>query len=178
MSQGDRVDLVLTAIELVRGLTLSPHANRLDHDLFDVTALIEAEYDDASRGSLPVLVDYGKGANAAQESKSSSLDGAERTVTLPRLGIAAFQADKTTGREFWADLTRGEEVSLDGVKAVVVTGTDGGVATQRAWIATDDPHHVLKITQEGGREPAALAFSEFDQEFVVEAPPAKDVLRS
>ena len=39
-------------------------------------------------------------------------------------------------------------------------------------------HYVLKITQEGGREPAALAFSEFDQEFVVEAPPAKDVLRS
>ena len=26
-------------------------ANRLDHDLFDVTALIEAEYDDTSRGS-------------------------------------------------------------------------------------------------------------------------------
>ena len=40
-------------------------ANRLDHDLFDVTALIEAEYDDASRGSLPVMVDYGKGAKAA-----------------------------------------------------------------------------------------------------------------
>ncbi|KRF00856.1 hypothetical protein ASG88_10570 [Nocardioides sp. Soil777] len=77
-----------------------------------------------------------------------------------------------------ADLTRGEEVSLDGMKAVVVTGTDGGVATQRAWIATDDPHYVLKITQEGGREPAALAFSEFDQEFEVEPPPAKDVLRS
>ncbi len=45
-------------------------ANRLDHDLFDVTALIEAEYDDASRESLPVMVDYGKGAKAAQESRS------------------------------------------------------------------------------------------------------------
>jgi len=41
-------------------------ANRLDPDLFDVTALIEAEYDDASRGSLPVLVDYGKGVKAAR----------------------------------------------------------------------------------------------------------------
>ena len=73
-------------------------ANRLDHDLFDVTALIEAEYDDASRGSLPVMVDYGKGAKAAQESRSSSLEGAERTVTLPRLGIAAFHAEKADGR--------------------------------------------------------------------------------
>ncbi len=45
-------------------------ANRLDPDLFDVTALIDAEYDDASRESLPVLVDYGKGAQAAQESRS------------------------------------------------------------------------------------------------------------
>ena len=77
-----------------------------------------------------------------------------------------------------ADLTRGDEVTLDGQKAVVVSGTDGGVATQRAWISSDDPHYVLKITQEGGREPAALAFSEFDQELEVEAPPAKDVLRS
>ena len=33
MSQGDRVDLVLTAIELVRGLTLSPNANRLDRNI-------------------------------------------------------------------------------------------------------------------------------------------------
>lgn len=77
-----------------------------------------------------------------------------------------------------ADLTRGDEVSLDGEDAVVVTGTDGGVATQRAWIASEAPHYVLKITQEGGREPAALAFSEFDQGFEVEPPPAKDVLRS
>ena len=77
-----------------------------------------------------------------------------------------------------ADLARGEEVSLDGQKAVVVTGTEGGVATQRAWIATDDPHYRPQDHPGRGREPAALAFSEFDQEFEVEAPPAKDVLRS
>ena len=45
-------------------------ASRLDRDLFDVTALIEAEYDDASRESLPVMVDYGKGATAAAESRA------------------------------------------------------------------------------------------------------------
>ena len=41
-------------------------ANRLDDDLFDVTALIESEYDDTSRGTLPVMVDYGKGDAAAR----------------------------------------------------------------------------------------------------------------
>ena len=124
-------------------------ANRLDHDLFDVTALIEAEYDDASRGSLPVLVDYGKGAKAAQESRSSSLEGAERTVTLPRLGLAAFQADKAAGREFWADLTRGEDaagnptslddgaarVDLDGRVEVALEDSVPQIHAPEAWAA-------------------------------------------
>ena len=127
-------------------------ANRLDHDLFDVTALIEAEYDDASRGSLPVLVDYGKGAQAAQESKSSSLEGAERTVTLPRLGLAAFHADKAAGREFWADLTRGEDaagnptslddgaarVDLDGRVEVALEDSVPQIHAPEAWAAGYD----------------------------------------
>ena len=49
-------------------------ANRLDRRLFDVTELIEDGYDDASRDTLPVMVDYGKGATAASEAKGASLD--------------------------------------------------------------------------------------------------------
>ena len=39
------------------------------------------------------------------------MQGAERTVTVPRLGIAAFHAEKEDGREFWADLTQGQDAA-------------------------------------------------------------------
>ena len=45
--------------------------------------------------TLPVMVDYGTGRAAPPPRRSSaSLQGAERTVTIPELGIAAFHADK------------------------------------------------------------------------------------
>ena len=71
-------------------------AHRLDRDLFDVTAPARARVRrrlDAA--SLPVIVDYGRGPAAAAESRAASFAGAERTVTVPRLGVTAFHADKT-----------------------------------------------------------------------------------
>ena len=50
-------------------------AHRLDRDLFDVTRLLDYEYDDASRGTLPVMVDYGRGPTAAAESRTRVLRG-------------------------------------------------------------------------------------------------------
>ncbi len=127
-------------------------ANRLDHDLFDVTALIGAEYDDTSRQSLPVMVDYGKGRTAAQESRTSSLEGAERTVTVPRLGIAAFHAEKEDARAFWADLTKGQDaagnptaladgaarVYLDGRVEVALEDSVPQIHAPEAWAAGYD----------------------------------------
>ena len=84
-------------------------AHRLDRDLFDVTRLLDYAYDDASRGTLPVMVDYGRGPAAAAESRAASFAGAERTVTVPRLGVTAFHAEKTDARAFWADLTKGAD---------------------------------------------------------------------
>src|SRR5699024_531839 len=86
-------------------------AKRLDRDLFDVTALLAAGYDDASRPTLPVLVDYGVGTTAAGEARRASLKSAKRTVTIPRLGIAAFAARKKQARTFWQDLTTGADAA-------------------------------------------------------------------
>ena len=83
-------------------------ARRLDRDLFDVTGLIEAKYDDASTSEIPVIVDYGRGRPAAAEARSASVTAATRSVTIPRLGVAAFDADKDHARRFWADLTAGD----------------------------------------------------------------------
>ena len=80
-------------------------AQRIDRDLFDVTSLIEEEYDDASSGSIPLLVDYGRGRAAASEARGASVTAAKRSLTVPMLGIAAFRADKDRARSFWDDLT-------------------------------------------------------------------------
>ena len=86
-------------------------AKRLDRDLFDVTALVADGYDDASRSTLPVLVDYGVGRRAAGQAKGASLKAAKRTVTIPELGVAAFAAQKKQARSFWQDLTTGKDAA-------------------------------------------------------------------
>ncbi len=80
-------------------------AHRLDLELFDVTALIDQRYDDAHRATLPVIVDYGAGADAAAESRAARLQHARKTVTLASLGAAAFAAEKRHARAFWRALT-------------------------------------------------------------------------
>ena len=86
-------------------------AKRLDQDLFDVTGLLAQGYDDASRSTLPVMVDYGAGSTAASEARGARLAAAKRTVTIPRLGVAAFAAQKKHARSFWRDLTTGKDAA-------------------------------------------------------------------
>ena len=86
-------------------------AKRLDRDLFDVTTLVADGYDDASRSTLPVLVDYGTGRTAAAEASDASLAAAKRTISIPKLGIAAFAARKKQARRFWQDLTTGADAA-------------------------------------------------------------------
>ena len=127
-------------------------ANRLDQDLFDVTTLIESKYDDASRATLPVIIDYGKGRAAAAESRQASLAGAKRTVSVPELGIAAFHAKKKDARAFWADLTTGVDaagnpkaladgatrVDLDGRVEVTLEHSVPQIHAPQAWAAGFD----------------------------------------
>jgi subtilisin family serine protease len=86
-------------------------SKRLDRDLFDVTTLLADGYDDASRSTLPVLVDYGTGRTAAAEATGASLKAAKRSLTIPKLGIAAFAARKKQARSFWQDLTTGSDAA-------------------------------------------------------------------
>jgi hypothetical protein len=80
-------------------------AHRVDRDLFDVAELIRLGYDDARRTTMPVIVDYGQGAAAADDARTATLAAADKTVTLPALGAAAFAADKKHARGFWRSLT-------------------------------------------------------------------------
>src|SRR6476469_3907111 len=64
-------------------------AGRLDRDLFDVAELIRLGYDDGRRPTMLVIVDYGRGSDAAADAQSAMLVGGDKTVTLPSLGAAA-----------------------------------------------------------------------------------------
>ena len=48
---------------------------------------------------------------AAVEARGASLKAAKRTVTIPKLGIAAFAAQKKQARAFWQDLTTGADAA-------------------------------------------------------------------
>ncbi len=142
-------------------------AHRLDRDLFDVTRLLDYEYDDASRGTLPVMVDYGRGPTAAAESRTASIEGAEPTVTLPRLGVTAFHADKSEARAFWADLTKGADaagnptglsagavrVDLDGRVQVALEDSVPQIHAPEAWAAGYDGTGATVAVLDTGYDP-------------------------
>ncbi len=95
---------------------------RLDLELFDVAGLVELRYDDARRTTIPVIVDYGRGAQAADESRQATLDDARKTVTISSVGAAAYAASKERAREFWRSLTTGADA------AGAATGLSDGAA--------------------------------------------------
>jgi subtilisin family serine protease len=141
--------------------------NRLDRDLFDVTALIEAEYDDASTGDIPVIIDYGSGVPAAAEARSASVAAATRSVSIPRLGMAAFDADKDRARRFWADLTAGDgptgptrlsdgaaRVDLDGRVEVALEDSVPQIHAPQAWAAGYDGAGATVAVLDTGYDPA------------------------
>ena len=124
-------------------------AGRLDRDLFDVAALIRQRYDDTRSPTLPVIVDYGSGAAAATESQQATLAAAEKTVTVAKLGAAAFAADKVRARAFWRSLTAGEgstgapsaladgaaRVDLDGRIRATIDPNVAQIRAPQAWAA-------------------------------------------
>ncbi len=143
----DRGHLLVVPVEafpLVAG-------HRLDRDLFDVTALIDAGLGDADAADVPVIVDYGRGAPAARDARSTDLTAARRTLTIPRLGMTAYHADKGRARSFWRDLTTGargsgptrladgaQHVYLDGRVHVALDDSVSQIHAPEAWAAGYD----------------------------------------
>ncbi len=73
-----------------------------------------------------------------------------------------------------AEVKGTEEV--DGTETVQVsTVTDKGDPLTM-WVATDAPHHVLKMEVTEGEEPGVITFSDFDEEVDVEKPADDEVV--
>ncbi|NUO58820.1 MAG: S8 family serine peptidase [Hamadaea sp.] len=81
-----------------------PHvqAGRLDEQLFNVTDLAAAGYDDASRTSLPLVLMPPAGGTPAVPANPP---GAARRALLPSINAVAVTEDKARAREFWQGLT-------------------------------------------------------------------------
>jgi hypothetical protein len=127
-------------------------AKRLDLDLFDVAGLMRAHYDDKATSRLPVIVDYGTGAVAARESQATDPIAAHRSVTVPKLGVAAFEVTKRHARAFWKDVTAGggtsgapsrladgaTRIDLDGRVSVDLEHSVPQIHAPEAWARGDD----------------------------------------
>ena len=94
--RGDRYLVPGDAAELVR-------ADRLDIELFNVTGLLRQGFDDGSTPSVPLLVGY---ADKRAAARTAAPAGATLRRTLPRLGMTALDARKSTAAQFWNGLAR------------------------------------------------------------------------
>jgi len=85
-------------------------AGRLDPELFDVSALIKLGYDDAHRGSVPVIVTYGSaaagGVRRAASTRARAM-GAQVTRALPGIGGEAMEIAKDKAADVWGSLGLG-----------------------------------------------------------------------
>ncbi|RDG37675.1 1,4-dihydropyridine esterase [Streptomyces corynorhini] len=79
---------------------------KLDRRLFNVTGLLKAEYDDAHRATLPLIVSYAKDTNQKARAKSA-IAAADVSVrrTLPAVGGEALTAPKDDAADVWDALT-------------------------------------------------------------------------
>lgn len=71
---------------------------------------------------------------------------------------------------------KGETEEVDGAEAITLTRDDEQEGTITVWVAVDDPHHILKVQQEGGDAPGSFTFSEFDEDAAIEAPADDEVI--
>jgi len=109
---------------------------RLDRRLFDVTALIEAGYDDASSKVIPVLATYdGKSA------KRSAPAGAKVTRELPSIKGAALDVDKSKAAAFLGKPTARSATAgftklwLDGKRKITLDQSVPQIGGPDAWKA-------------------------------------------
>ncbi|MFD5778445.1 S8 family serine peptidase [Streptomyces sp. NPDC126933] len=123
---------------------------RVDRRLFNVTGLIEAQYDDAHRETLPLIVSYTKEKARAKPAISAADVSVRRS--LPAVGGEAVTAPKTGSPEVWEALTAPggqqraartvapgiERVWLDGKRRASLDKSVPQIGAPAAWKAGYD----------------------------------------
>ena len=91
--------------------------------------------------------------------------------------------DRITGSDDDQNMTKGEVEDVNGQEAIKVSGPDddssasAGADTEviSVWIATDDPHHLLRISHTGD-EPGTIDMLDYDKPVDATAPAAEDTI--
>jgi subtilisin family serine protease len=116
--------------------------DQLDRQLFDVTSLIDQGYDDASRPTLPLIVQYGAQVTSLRSARAPA--GARRTAVLPSIRGAAMVAPRASKETFWSSVTAGtperprladgiSKVWLDGQVHADLAESTAQVGAPQAW---------------------------------------------
>ncbi|MFI6701220.1 S8 family serine peptidase [Streptomyces sp. NPDC050509] len=96
--EGDRTYVIPTDAQRLVG------QGTVDRRLFDVTGLVEAEYDDAHRDTLPLIVSYKKAGAGTAKSRVAAA-GAKAGRNLPAVDGQALAAAKDGTDGVWQALT-------------------------------------------------------------------------
>ncbi|GAB1508808.1 S8 family serine peptidase [Actinophytocola sp. KF-1] len=96
---------------------------KLDPRLFDVTELVRSGYDDASRTTLPLIVD-----GASPRAK-----GARVTRELPAMGATAVSVERSAA--YWPAVQRAQKVWLDGPVKASLDHSVPQIGAPEAWAA-------------------------------------------
>ncbi|MCD0443104.1 S8 family serine peptidase [Glycomyces sp. A-F 0318] len=97
---------------------------RLDAALFDVAALAEQGFDDASSGHLPLLAEYAADTTLSD----AAIPGTEATVRLESVDAVGLELDKTAAAELGAALAD----SITGEASAFAAGPLAGV--EKLWL--------------------------------------------
>lgn len=103
-------------------------ADLLDPDLFNVTTLIEQGYDDHSQSTLPLILGYRPGVDAASSRARSHLAAVSTGPVLESINALAVAADKSNMRQFW-DAVDDDRVSANSATTPTLAG-----GIERIWL--------------------------------------------
>lgn len=76
---------------------------KLDHNLFNITKLVEYQFDDKNSSTLPVIVEYKKTKAKAASTKAAP-KGAKKQRELKSINAAALATNKEEATIFWNDV--------------------------------------------------------------------------
>ncbi|WP_223702217.1 S8 family serine peptidase [Sutcliffiella deserti] len=77
---------------------------KLDHNLFNITKLVEYQFDDNNSTTVPVIVVYEENKARAASTKKVAPKGSKKQRELKSINAAALETDKEEATTFWNDV--------------------------------------------------------------------------
>ncbi|MFI1472207.1 S8 family peptidase [Streptomyces wuyuanensis] len=136
LKRQDRGEWTVIPVDALPLLT----ADRLDKALFNISALVEEKY--ADRTSLPLIVEYAGGSDAAARRLATA--GADKVRTISGTPFATLNEHRDDAAEFWKSIAPArmgaksfgagvQRVWLDGRSRVQLDKTVARIGAPQAW---------------------------------------------